>query len=226
MAPLWPAHHLLQLARWSAVGATTVGSTANHIGDTGRRHRAFLLPGGAPPQRARYPACSAPRAAASAFPLRRAISVGHVLDRRRPGNRRSHGRQCAASRRQLRGHVEGCQRKTVPRPLQRTRPLLRAHRRGRARHRGHRRLRQWKRTGELRHGLARRGRQGSRRQLDDLAAAGRGRRAEFARRARGQRRGRHRPAVSLRRDLIPAQWHRGRGMGQPGTHGLLRQERR
>jgi ABC-2 type transport system permease protein len=31
IAPVWPSYHLLQLAR-DAVGATTVGSTANHIG--------------------------------------------------------------------------------------------------------------------------------------------------------------------------------------------------
>ncbi len=92
--------------RSTAVDApSTVGSTANHIaalvGVTvlffalavrrlgGRGIRLF----------------GAPRAGFG-FPLRRAINVRRVLDCRRPGHRRCHGRQCAADRRQNRGHVE------------------------------------------------------------------------------------------------------------------------
>ena len=107
LAPLWPAYHLLQLAR-EAVGAITVGSTANHIGElvgvtvvfyylAVRRlsGRGIHLLG---PARSGFEFSPAPR------DQRR-----HVLDRRGPRDRRSHGRQRAASRRQPRGHVEGSQ---------------------------------------------------------------------------------------------------------------------
>jgi ABC-2 type transport system permease protein len=74
LAPLWPAYHLLQLAR-EAVGATTVGSTANHIGEL-FGVTVFFYYLAVRRLSGRGIRLLGPTRSGFGFPIRRAISVG------------------------------------------------------------------------------------------------------------------------------------------------------